>query len=294
LNIILNTSCELPSVSSVSSAFWQLRPLTDLRHCLSVLQNMRTQVSQGHSTYTEAKSSTPPHLLHLLSTTLRTYLRSCWSSSEELVLTLGPVSDPATPSSGSIPDVPSLGSIPATMPSPGKKVPSQENLLAAFFNAIALAIRQKRGQDSQQCWLGLYSTHCMPGNVEGAGMFHCKPDLILVKTSDALTDTISWMSPKVIAEYTSQVWKPSIALMKTLHTKAYLVLLDQPWRQFVLALSIMKQDIRVHFYDCSGCSVSPAFNIHSNLHAFITILMAVMFGSQLCIGFDPTITVKPV
>jgi len=209
---------------------------------------------------------------------------------------LGPVSDPAMPLSGSIPDVPSLGSIPATTPSPGKKVPSQENLLAAFFNAIALAIRRKRGQEPQRCWLGSYSTHHMPGNVEGAGTFHHKPDLILIEKSDALTDTISWMSPKVIAKYTSQVWKPSIALVKTLHTKAYLVLvlLDQPWRWFVLALSIMKQDIRIHFYDRSGCSVSPAFNIHSNPHAFITILAAVMFGSRLCIGFDPTITVKPV
>jgi len=102
------------------------------------------------------------------------------------------------------------------------------------------------------------------------------------------------MSPKVITEYTSQVWKPSIALVKTLHTKAYLVLLNQPWRWFVLALSIVKQDIQIHFYNRSGCSVSPAFNIHSNPHAFITILVAVMFGSWLCIGFDPTITVKPV
>ena len=67
--------------------------------------------------------------------------------------------------------------------------------------------------------------------------------------TDTLTDCISWMSPKVLAECTNQAWKPSIPLVKTLHTKAYLVLLDQPWRRFVLAVSIVKQDIRVHFYD---------------------------------------------
>ncbi|KIM62388.1 hypothetical protein SCLCIDRAFT_119863 [Scleroderma citrinum Foug A] len=125
-------------------------------------------------------------------------------------------------------------------------------------------------------------------------MFHHKPNLILVEKLDALTNSISWMSSKVIAKCTSQAWKPSLTLMKTLHTKAYLILLDQPWRWFVLALSIVKQDIQVHFYDHSGCSVSPAFNIHSNPRAFVTILAAIMFGSQLCIGFDPTITVKPV
>jgi len=47
-----------PLFSSVSSAFWQLRPSSDLRH--SVLKSSeikRTQVSQGRSTYAEAKSS---------------------------------------------------------------------------------------------------------------------------------------------------------------------------------------------------------------------------------------------
>ena len=39
------------------------------------------------STYAEAKSSTSPHLLRLSLTTLHTYLRPCWSSSEEPVLT---------------------------------------------------------------------------------------------------------------------------------------------------------------------------------------------------------------
>ena len=198
-----------------------------------------------------------------------------------------PLTRPATPPLGTVSD-------PAT-PSPAKKFPSQESLVAAFFNAIALATGHKTaGQDSQRYWLSSYSTRRMPGTVEGAGAFHRKPDLILVEKSDALTDCISWMSPKVLAECTNQAWKPSIPLVKTLHTKAYLVLLDQPWRRFVLAVSIMKQDIRVHFYDRSGCSVSPAFNIHSNPHIFVTILVAIMFESRVCIGFDPTITVRPV
>ena len=134
----------------------------------------------------------------------------------------------------------------------------------------------------------------MPGNPDGTSAFHRKPDLILIDTSDVVVDSLSWMSPKVIAEYTIQAWKPSLPITKTLHTKAYLTFLDQPWRHFVLGLSIAKEDIWVHFFDHSGISVLPPFNIHRNPRAFISILATVMFGSQLCIGFDPTITVKPV
>lgn len=182
---------------------------------------------------------------------------------------------------------------------------SQEKHLASFFNAIARAIRpaltaQSSSSDppkppiAKRCWLGSFSTHRMPGNPDGAGAFHRKPDLILIDTSDVVVDSLSWMSPKVIAEYTSQAWKPSLPITKTLHTKAYLTFLDQPWRRFVLGLSIAKEDIRVHFFNRSGISVSPPFNIHRNPRAFISILATVMFGSRLCIGFDPTITVKPV
>ena len=101
------------------------------------------------------------------------------------------------------------------------------------------------------------------------------------------------MSPKVIAKYSSQVWSPSSRLTKTLHTKAYLVFLDQPWRRFVLALSIAGEQLRVHFYDRSGCSISPAFNIYHNPTAVVAILAIVMFGPRLCIGFDPTVIVRP-
>ncbi|KIK20988.1 hypothetical protein PISMIDRAFT_104836, partial [Pisolithus microcarpus 441] len=147
-------------------------------------------------------------------------------------------------------------------------------------------------------WLGSYSTRCMPGTVDGAGAYHCKPDLILVESIHGLnylpSDSISWMSPKVITKYTGQTWKSSYCLQKTLHTKAYLVLLDQPWRQFVLGLSIVRQQMHVHFYDHSSCSISPLFNIDSNPKAFVAILAAVMFGPHQCIGFDPTLTVRPI
>ena len=89
----------------------------------------------------------------------------------------------------------------------------------------------------------------MARNADGTGTFYRKPDIIHIEKSDTPTDSISWMSPRVIAECTTQGWKPSIHLVKTLHTKVYLVFLDQPWRHFILALSVVKEDMRVHFYD---------------------------------------------
>ncbi|KAI5996689.1 hypothetical protein EDD15DRAFT_2118825, partial [Pisolithus albus] len=58
-------------------------------------------------------------------------------------------------------------------------------------------------------------------------------------------------------------------------------------------LSVAGQQLRVHFYDRSGCSISLPFDIHSNPKAFVAILAAVMFGPRQCIGFDPTLTIRP-
>ena len=186
-------------------------------------------------------------------------------------------------------------SVSAVARSPEDKVPSQEHHTASFFNAIGQALKPKiKTQVSRRCWLGTYSTRRMPGTVDGAGAYHRKPNIILVEKSDQLNDSISWMSPKVIAEHTSQPFKPSLPLVKTIHTKAYLIFLDQPWRRFVLALSIAKKELRVHFYDRSGNSVSPAFNIETDPGRLVAILASVMFGSRICVGFDPTINVRPV
>ena len=69
MNIILNTSCELPSVllcllCLLSTPTFVGPPSL----CLLVLRNTRTQVSQGRSTYAEAKvlntSASPPPVVN--------------------------------------------------------------------------------------------------------------------------------------------------------------------------------------------------------------------------------------
>ncbi|KAI5988433.1 hypothetical protein EDD15DRAFT_2371481 [Pisolithus albus] len=150
----------------------------------------------------------------------------------------------------------------------------QEIHLAAFFNAVALAIKlslkaQEKTSVVERYWLGSYSPRRMPGTVDGASAYHHKLDLILVEKSDL-----------------ENIVPPP-------ENTPYLVLLNQPWRRFVLDLSVARQQLRIHFYDHSGCSISLPFDIHSNPKAFVAILAAIMFGPRQCIGFDPNLTIRP-
>ncbi|KAG1841110.1 hypothetical protein DFJ58DRAFT_845101 [Suillus subalutaceus] len=76
-----------------------------------------------------------------------------------------------------------------------------------------------------------------------------KPDLTLLDDVEARWDTI-----KAVCELTSSAYKPSSTLVKTLDTKAYLLLKHQPWRRFALLISLCNgyRDLRVHLYDHSG------------------------------------------
>ena len=73
-----------PLSSSVSSAFWQLQPLLDFHLSVPQSSKIRGRRYRKGAAHTLKPS---PHHLHLSSTSLPTYLRPCWSSSEELVLT---------------------------------------------------------------------------------------------------------------------------------------------------------------------------------------------------------------
>ena len=94
----------------------------------------------------------------------------------------------------------------------------------------------------------------MPGSIG----YTRKPDLAPIDKGTISHDEITcqWLSPKVIAEYTKETFQPASRLGKTMDTKAYLVLVDQPWRRFVLGLSIANGELRVHLYDHSGVAIS--------------------------------------
>ena len=143
---------------------------------------------------------------------------------------------------------------------------SSEKQVALFLNLVtdAFAANQAHTDESfmkEPChqWLANWSKLPMPGSI---GYSH-KPDLILIDNSLLSQDKITWLSPKVIAEYTKEKFQPASWVGKIIDTKAYLVLVDQPWGCFILRLTIANSELCVHFYEHSG---GATFHIHHRSH----------------------------
>jgi hypothetical protein len=78
-----------------------------------------------------------------------------------------------------------------------------------------------------------WSWNPLPGS-----QYSCKPDLVLVDQATTTVDEVTWLSPKVVGEYTRETDQPAGRLGKTMDTKAYIMFIAQPWRRYVLRLSI--------------------------------------------------------
>ena len=174
---------------------------------------------------------------------------------------------------------------------------SSEKQVALFLNLVtdAFAANQARADESfvkepHRQWLANWSKLPMPGSTG----YSRKPDLVLIDNSPLSQDEITWLSPKVIAEYTKEKFQPASRVGKTIDTKAYLVLVDQPWRHFILGLTIANSKLCVHFYDHSGGTISPPFNIHNDAQHFVFIIAAVTFSCRTSIGFNSTIEIHPL
>lgn len=64
--------------------------------------------------------------------------------------------------------------------------------------------------------------------------------------------------------------------------------MSQPCRRFVLAISIARQEFRLHVYDHSGVIHSRGHNIHSSADLFLRLIYVLNFGNLTTLGFDPT------
>ena len=174
----------------------------------------------------------------------------------------------------------------------------QEKEFTHFLNTVSTAIKQKsrtsttKSESSEiftahRCWMADWSDRIMPS----AYRYDHKPDLVLLENEVLPRDEISWKSPKVLAELTRESFTPTARIARTLDTKAYLIMIEQPWRRFVLALSFSKLELRLHYYDHSGGSISPPFHLQRDPQEFLFILACVIFGPRSCIGFDDTIDI---
>ena len=171
----------------------------------------------------------------------------------------------------------------------------QEKVFAHFLNTVSMAVKQKLHTSSElsktftahRCWMADWSDRIMPSTYR----YDCKPDLVLLENELLPHDEISWKSPKVLAKLTRESFTPTARIARTLDTKAYLVMIEQPWRRFILALSFSKLKLRLHFYDHSGGSISPLFHLQRDPQEFLFILTCVVFGPHPCTGFDDTIDI---
>ena len=171
---------------------------------------------------------------------------------------------------------------------------SNEAQVALFLNTVVSAVASSVATDrptisprKQRFWMADWSSQCLTGWTG----YQQKPDLVLVSSAIVPWDEITWLSLKVIGEYSREPFQPASRLGKTMDTKAYLIMVDQPWRCYVLGLFLANEEFHVHFYNHSGGAISPPFNIHAEPDAFLYILSSIVFGVHSCIGFDMAITI---
>jgi hypothetical protein len=182
---------------------------------------------------------------------------------------------------------------PAEAPAGEPAVLHLKKNFACFLNTVSSAIKERSvNHSASRYWVADWSERIMPSACSNE--LERKPDLVLLEHGAVPHDEVSWGSLKVIAEHTSKSYTNATNMVKTLDTTAGLILVEQPWRRFVLALSFANLELRVHFYDRSGGSVSPPFHLHSDPEAFVYVIAAVTLGCRSCIGFDRTVEITSV
>ncbi|KAF8546663.1 hypothetical protein OG21DRAFT_1490957 [Imleria badia] len=155
----------------------------------------------------------------------------------------------------------------------------EENKTATWLNRIALALRSihksqtsgpqtraktKELTDVQRVWLSEFATRPAPIDLD----MKMKPDIALLQKDP---------------------FDPKAKIHGQLMRKAYAVFVAQPGCRFVITLSILHLNFRLHLFDCSGAVHSHGHSIHCHADYFIRILYTLTFGPPELVGYDPTL-----
>ena len=177
--------------------------------------------------------------------------------------------------------------------------PLVENQFSAFLNTLSATVLQHlnerdgtagtdlRAVAAHRWWYGDFSVKKLD-SVDDEPRWSRKPDLILLEGSQDGTP-ITWRSPRAIGEFTHSKLAANITLIKTLNTKAYLLLSSQPWRHYVLGLSFANFQMRIHFFDRSGAQISSPLNFHRDFQVVADIIHMFAHADRALLGYDPTI-----
>ena len=179
--------------------------------------------------------------------------------------------------------------------------PLVENQFSAFLNTLAATVLQHLSERNSTAgasfgaavahrwWYGDFSVKKLD-SVDDEPHWSQKPDLILLEGSQD-GDPITWRTPRAIGEFTHSRLAVNTTLLKTLHTKAYLLLSSQLWRRYVLALSFADFQMRIHFYDRSGAQISSPLDFHRDFQVVADIVHMFAHADRALLGYDPTIDI---
>lgn len=164
---------------------------------------------------------------------------------------------------------------------------------ATFLNTLA-AVSSSARFSHKLFWYGCFSTKPLPSE-EGQTRWDRKPDLILLEREDGLLnlEKTTWKSIKALGELTSSTFSKSSTLNKSLTTKVYILLCSQPWRRYVLAMSLASDELRIHLFDRSGVVVSPPIKFHADIAETCRIIQAIASADDVTLGYDPTLQMLP-
>lgn len=184
------------------------------------------------------------------------------------------------------------GSRSKQMKKKGAQKPPPEMGFAAFLNSLAAT--SSPGSSCRNSWYGCFSTKPLPPK-EGQAKWGRKPDLVLLTDGDVMEDSkmVTWGRIKALGELTAQTLKTNTTLIKSLNTKAYILFCAQPWRRYLLAISVARDELRIHLYDRSGVVISPPINFHRNITETFRIIGAFAGADNALLGFDPTLEIFP-
>lgn len=144
--------------------------------------------------------------------------------------------------------------------------------------------RLTRSTSKAHSHLRLWSSQYAAKPVENSHM-SVKPDIVLCGQLDGPAG-FAWHKVISFLELTSSAF--GAQLRRDITRKAYAVFMSQPSRCFVVAVSLARQEFRLHVFDRSGVIHSLGYNLHKFSDLFARLMYTLAFGSLDKLGFDPT------
>jgi hypothetical protein len=134
----------------------------------------------------------------------------------------------------------------------------------------------------KRIWSSQFSNSPVPDNTNAQ-----KPDVILVDHS-LRSLPLRWCNIITCFELTDSILTSTSNLYWGSATKGYLLMREQPWRRFVLIVSIANNELRLHYFDRSGLIISRPVSIVLDPVRLLEVLNALTLAHTNTLGFDPT------